>query len=182
MKPILETDRLLLRQLNVEDSENFYHLNLNPNVIKYTGDKSFKNIAEAENFLKNYKDYDINGFGRWAVIDKSNEEFLGWCGLKYAEKLNETDIGFRFFEKHWNKGFATESAKACLKYGFEKLNLKTIVGRAMAENFASIKVLEKLGMNYDREFDFDEHKGLIYKIQNKKPPHNSRFSQLRILW
>ncbi len=168
MKHILETNRFLLRELSVEDSENFYKLNLNPNVIKYTGDKAFKNVSEAEFFLTNYKDYKINGFGRWAVIDKTNGEFLGWCGLKYVEKLNETDIGFRFFEEYWNKGYATESAKACIKYGFENLNLKTIVGRAMAENLASIKVLEKLGLKYEKEFNFDEHKGLIYKIENKK--------------
>jgi ribosomal-protein-alanine N-acetyltransferase len=168
MNHILETDRLFLREWNIKDSENLYQLNLNPNVVKYTGDKAFESIAEAENFLANYKDYEINGFGRWAVNTKSNGEFLGWCGLKYVKELNETDIGFRFFEEHWNKGFATESAKACLKYGFENLNLKTIIGRAMAENVASQKVLEKIGMNYEREFNFDEHKGLIYRIKNNQ--------------
>jgi len=168
MKHILETDRLVLREFEVEDSNNFYELNLNPKVIQYTGDKAFQNIRATEKFLKNYSDYKLNGFGRWAVIDKSNEDFLGWCGLKYVEKLNETDIGFRFFEKHWNKGFATESAEACLKFGFEKLNLKTVIGRAMAENFASLKVLEKLGMKYEKEFNFDEHKGLIYRIENNQ--------------
>jgi RimJ/RimL family protein N-acetyltransferase len=166
MEIIVETNRLLLRELNVDDSKNFYELNLNPNVIKFTGDKSFENIEEAEDFLKQYKDYEINGFGRWAVLDKLNNEFLGWCGLRYVEEIKETDIGFRFFEKHWNKGFATESASACLKYGFEKLNLKTIIGRAMAENIASIKVLEKIGLKYEKEFDFEKHKGLIYRITN----------------
>lgn len=100
------------------------------------------------------------------MIEKSNNKFLGWCGLKYDQNLDKTDIGFRFFEEHWNKGFATESAKACLDYGFENLNLKTIIGRAMSENLASIKVLEKIGLSFDKEFDFDEkNKGVIYKIQ-----------------
>jgi len=86
--------------------------------------------------------------------------------LKYNQNLDETDIGFRFFEEHWNKGFATESAKTCLDYAFENLNLKTIVGRAMKENLASIKVLEKIGLEFEREFDFDENnKGVIYKIE-----------------
>jgi len=168
MKQILETNRLILRELNVCDSKVFYELNLNPNVIKYTGDKAFEDVSEAKKFLCNYKDYEINGFGRWAVIDKNNGEFLGWCGLKYVPKLNETDIGFRFFEKYWNKGFATESAKACLNYGFENFNLKTIIGRAMAENTASIKVLEKIGLKYEKEFNFDAHKGLVYRITNDK--------------
>lgn len=165
MKEILKTERLLLRELNPDDAENFYKLNLNPNVIKYTGNSAFKDIDKAKVFLENYQDYKLNGFGRWAVIEKSNNQFLGWCGLKYDQNLDETDIGFRFFEEHWNKGFATESAKACIDYGFENLNLKTIVGRAMSENIASIKVLEKIGLSYHKEFDFDKkNKGVIYKI------------------
>ena len=166
MNTILETDRLLLREFEVSDAKNFYKLNLNPNVIKYTGNKAFKDINEAKNFLENYSDYQRDGFGRWAVINKSDHEFLGWSGLKYDEKLNETDIGFRFFEHYWNLGFATESAKACIDYGFEKFNLKTIVGRAMKENSASIKVLEKIGLQYVRDFDFNDQKGVIYSIEN----------------
>ncbi|WP_185213550.1 GNAT family N-acetyltransferase [Sphingobacterium mizutaii] len=169
MKIILETDRLYLRELNIQDSEDFYNLNLNPNVIRYTGNSAFKNIEEAKQFLLNYQDYELNGFGRWAVIEKENEEFLGWCGLKYDKGNNETDIGFRFFEEKWNKGYATEIAKACVEYGFEKLNLKTIIGRAMKNNIASIKVLEKIGLQFVNEFDFDESNiGLIYKIENNK--------------
>lgn len=167
MKTILETDRLLLREFEVSDAKNFYELNLNPNVIKYTGNKAFKDINEAKNFLENYSDYQRNGFGRWAVINKSDHEFLGWCGLKYDGKLNKTDIGFRFFEHFWNLGFATESAKACIDYGFVKLNLKTIVGRAMKENSASVKVLEKIGLQHVRDFDFNGHDGVIYSIENK---------------
>ncbi|ASW74508.1 acetyltransferase [Chryseobacterium piperi] len=166
MKTIIETDRFLLRELTVNDAEYFYELNLNPNVIRYTGDSSFAKIEEAQVFLENYNDYRQNGFGRWAVINKSDNEFLGWCGLKYDEKLEETDIGFRFFEKYWNKGCATESAKACIHFGFEKLNLEKIVGRAMLKNKPSIKVLQKIGLSFEREFDFDGHKGAIYTIEN----------------
>lgn len=167
MKPILETERLLLRELNPDDAGDFFNLNENPNVIKYTGDKAFQNIDEAREFLENYKDYRLNGYGRWAVISKVNNEFLGWCGLKYNSSTDETDVGFRFFEHYWNKGFATESAGACIDYGFKKLKLNTVVGRAMRDNTASVKVLEKLGMKYLRDFDFDGHKGVIYKIESR---------------
>ena len=173
MKEILKTERLLLRELTPDDAENLYKLNLNPNVIKYTGNSAFKDIDETREFLENYPDYKLNGFGRWAVIEKSNNQFLGWCGLKYDQNLDETDIGFRFFEEHWNKGFATESAKACLDYGFENLNLTSIIGRAMVENVASIKVLEKIGLSFKKEFDFDEKsKGAIYKIHKQKSNPN----------
>jgi len=165
MKKIIETNRLYLRELNAADAENFFLLNSDEEVIKYTGDKAFETITEAKSFLENYNPYHQFGYGRWAVIDKSNDEFLGWCGLKYSLEVDAVDIGFRFFKKHWNKGFATESAKACIDYGFEKLNLKTIVGRAMEANIASIKVLEKIGMNYINTIDFEKHRGVLYQIQ-----------------
>lgn len=97
MKPILETERLLLRELNSDDAGDFFNLNENPNVIKYTGDKAFQNIDEAREFLENYQDYRLNGYGRWAVMSKENNEFVGWCGLKYNSSTDETDVGFRFF-------------------------------------------------------------------------------------
>lgn len=164
MKKIIETNRLYLRELSIADAENFYLLNADKEVIKYTGDKAFDSINEAKSFLVSYNPYQEYGYGRWAVIDKSNEDFLGWCGLKYSSEVDEIDIGFRFFKKHWNKGFATESAKACIDYGFEKLNMQTIVGRAMELNTASIKVLEKIGMTFVGKFEFHLHDGVLYKI------------------
>lgn len=157
----LQTPRLILREFHLDDAENFYELNRNPNVIKFTGDSSFQNISEAEEFLKNYDDYKRNGYGRWAVMEKDSGEFLGWCGLKFDGK--ETDIGFRFFEEHWGKGFATESAKACLEFGFTKLKLEEIIGRAMHENLASIKVLEKIGMKFESEMECALHPGVLYR-------------------
>lgn len=165
MKFIIETERLLLREFILDDAEKFHQLNLNPNVIKYTGNTAFKSIDEAKSFLENYNDYKTNGYGRWAVINKNDNEFLGWCGLKYNELENETDIGFRFFEEEWNKGYATESATACLKYGFDVLKLNTIIGRAMKENTASIKVLEKIGLVYETDCMFENKEAVIYKIE-----------------
>jgi len=164
MKPLIETERLQLREFDIADAEYLYYLNLNPNVIRYSGDKHFQTIQQAEDFLLNYNDYKINGYGRWAVIQKADNKFLGWCGLKYSKKLNETDIGFRFYEEHWNKGFATESAKACIDFGFNRLNIETIVGRAMKKNVYSIKVLEKIGLTYEKDFDFENNEGVIYRM------------------
>ncbi|WP_432713548.1 GNAT family N-acetyltransferase [Pedobacter sp.] len=165
MKQILETNRLILRELNQSDAKNFYDLNSNPNVIKYTANSAFKNVEEAREFLEKYQDYRLNGCGRWAVVEKTTNKFIGWCGLKFDETKNETDIGFRFFEEEWNKGYATESATACLQYGFENLKLKRIVGRAMKENIGSIKVLEKIGLKYEKDVEFDGKEAVIYKIE-----------------
>ncbi|UMB61627.1 GNAT family N-acetyltransferase [Lutibacter sp. A80] len=165
MKKIIETERLYLRTLSIKDATLFYLLNLDKDVLKYTGDKSFKSIESAQKFLENYDHYSKYGFGRWAVINKQNEEFLGWCGLKFTASKNEYDIGFRFFKKHWNKGYATEAAKSCVDFGINNLKLKEIIGRAMKENKASIKVLKKIGLKYSQDFDFEGNKGVIYKTE-----------------
>ena len=168
MKIITVTDRLILREFSSKDATHFYLLNLNTNVIKYTGDIAFSNVEEAKIFLDNYREYSLYHMGRWAVIEKSTNNFLGWCGLKFNSKTKYADIGFRFFEEYWNRGFATESSKACIKYGFEKLNLNTIIGRAMQQNTASIRVLEKIGLCFEKEIEFDAcNKGVVYKIEKE---------------
>lgn len=165
MKHILETSRLVLRELNLGDAKDFYDLNSNPKVIRYTGDSAFKSVGEAKRFLENYQDYKLNGYGRWAVLLKETNKFIGWCGLKFDN--DETDIGFRFFEQEWNKGYATESALACLNYGFKELHLKCVIGRAMKTNIWSIRVLEKIGLEYDRDIEFDECEAVLYKIEKE---------------
>ena len=135
---------------------------------KKVGEYSLNNIELDE--------YEKNGFGRWAVIKKASESFIGWCGLKLNEQ-NLIDIGFRFFRREWNKGYATEAAKACLEYGFKELNLKEIIGRVAQENNGSIKVLEKLSMEYWKN---DSCKGiensLYYKISKEQYLKNVKTS------
>lgn len=163
MNPIIETFRCYLRQLTIDDTTHFYNLNSDPEVIQYTGDKTFESIEVARQFLQNYNPYQEYGYGRWAVIQKETNAFLGWCGLKYSHELNEVDLGFRFHKKYWNQGYATETAKACLEYGFNQLHLTKIVGRAMEANAASVKVLEKIGMTFVMKCKFELHDGVLYQ-------------------
>lgn len=164
MKKVLETERTYLREMTPDDAQNAYELNSDPLVIQYTGDVSFESVDEARAFLSKYDHYKKYGFGRWAVISKETNEYLGWCGLKYSADEDEFDIGFRFHQRFWNKGFASETARACIQLGFEKLNMETIVGRAMKENLASIRVLEKCGLTLQSDYQFDDEEGVIYSI------------------
>lgn len=161
---ILETNRLILREFENKDAEFLFQLNANPNVLKYTGDEPFASINEAEIFIKDYDHYQKFGMGRWTVIEKATNIPIGWCGLKNHN--NEfIDLGFRFLEDYWNKGFATESAKACIDFGFNQLNLDKIVGRTMRKNFGSKRVLEKIGMQFSHKKNVDGlHEALIFKI------------------
>ena len=160
----IETERTIMRKLTKEDAIDFYTLNLDEEVLKFTGDKPFENIQTAVDFLTNYDQYEKYGVGRLAVIDKATLKFIGWCGLKYSQDKNEYDIGFRFYRNYWNKGYATETAKKYLDFGFSKLKIEKIVGRAMKENIGSIKVLEKIGMIFKENFDFEGQQGVIYEL------------------
>lgn len=165
MKVVTETNRLLLRELEPADAEAFFGLNADPEVVKYTGDRPFESIDAARHFLENYDQYEKFGYGRWAVILKETGEFIGWCGLKYTPELEETDLGFRFFRRFWGRGYATEAAQACINFGFSHFKLKRIVGRAMAANIASVRVLEKTGFKFEKEMEFEAHPGLYFRLE-----------------
>lgn len=167
---IFETNRLILRELETGDALNFYHLNSDPEVLKYTGDQPFVSEQAAFDFLFNYpkNSYEKYGYGRWAVELSDTNEWIGWCGLKFSLENNETDIGYRFFKKHWGNGYATEAAKASLDYGFNELNLNKIVGRAMNDNIASIIVLKKIGMKFEKDILMDGmYPAVLYSILKK---------------
>ena len=163
-KYLFQTSRLLFRPFSLVDAPALYQLNEDPLVIQYTGDPPFDSLDAARKFVQNYNHYEQYGFGRWSVLLKENERFIGWCGLKYTPAKEEIDLGFRFFRKEWNKGYATESASAAINYGFEQLGLKKIVGRAMKANGASIRVLEKIGMRYEKGIDMEGNEGVQYCI------------------
>jgi ribosomal-protein-alanine N-acetyltransferase len=161
---VIKTNRLYLREFVFSDAESLYRLNLDPEVMRYTGDRAFASVEEAEQFLQAYDHYRHYGYGRWALVGKNDDEFIGWCGLKYTPGPNECDIGFRLLKSHWNQGLATEAAKACIHHGFENLLLPRIVGRAMRDNLSSVAVLKKIGLSFLRTSDFDGHEGVVYGI------------------
>jgi len=164
MNVVLETSRLLLRTFTPDDAALIYELNLDPEVIRYTGDP-VKDLAHAREVLEKtiIPQYALYNHGRWAVHVKPDLEFIGWCGLKTRPERNEIDLGYRFLKKAWGKGYATEAAFATLKYGFEKQGLKRIVGRAMPQNHGSLRVLEKCGMTFVCEEIVDDHPARTYE-------------------
>ncbi len=167
MNVVIETERLFLRTFTGFDTELVYELNADPDVTQYTHDP-VKDIIHAAEILEKVilPQYTLYNHGRWAVHSKSTLQFLGWCGLKYRPELNETDLGFRFKKETWGKGYATEAALASIKYGFERVGLKQITGRAEIENIASWKVLEKCNMIYVGIQQVDGYPVKTYEIYN----------------
>ena len=156
MHIVLETPRLILGQFTEHDAPLIFQLNSDPEIVRYVHEPVLTNEAQAKKIitdiiLPQYK----NNLGRWATYTKSNNDFIGWCGLKYRPELDEIDLGYRLKRSAWGKGYATEAAKHTLDHGLNDLDLEIITGRAHIENIASIKVLEKIGMQFSREETVD---------------------------
>jgi ribosomal-protein-alanine N-acetyltransferase len=171
---------LQLRQWDLNDARWLFRLNQDPEVVKYTGDSGFSSEAKALELIQTYPNYQLDGYGRWMVMDRSTNTPLGWCGLK--KNPWGIDLGFRFFREHWGKGIATRAARAAIALG-EIFGADPIIGRTLSSNTASSRVLEKVGMvQYDTlpfkdfigQYSITEHIGtswneekvLLYKLPN----------------
>ncbi|MGB1102692.1 MAG: GNAT family N-acetyltransferase [Crocinitomicaceae bacterium] len=167
---MIETERLLIRPFTLDDIPASYEMNLDAEVSKYTDDGGVVSLEEMERRIVEdvLGDYNKHGFGRLVVELKAEKKFIGFTGLKYLADLDEVDLGYRFMKKYWGKGYATESGKACLKFGFETLGLDKIIAMVLPENEGSIHVLEKLGFHYDKDIEEDGEMAKLFVIQKNK--------------
>lgn len=148
-----------------------YELESDVEVHKYLGNKPVKSREQTVGVIKFIgQQYIDNRIGRWAIIDKKSNKFLGWSGLKLVtdetnNHKNYYDLGYRLIKKYWGQGIATESAFASLENAFDKLDAKEVYAMADCENKGSNNVLKKVGLNFIETFDFDGIKHNWYKIE-----------------
>ncbi len=161
MNPIIETKRIIIREILPTDVDRLFELDSNPEVHRYLGNKPITSKEQASNAIAFIRQqYIDNGIGRWAMIDKNTQEFIGWTGFKLITEpinnhVNYHDIGYRLIQRYWGKGLATEAAIACLHYGFETLKIKEVHSFADAENAASNRVLSKIGLKFIESFEYE---------------------------
>ena len=154
----IETERLILRDILPSDAEAFFAMDSNPAVHTYLGNNPVKQIDEIHKVIAFIQQqYEDNGIGRWAAIEKATGQFIGWSGLKFIRepennRVDFYDVGYRFSPAYWGKGYATESAKAALNYGFKNFNMNEIIGTTHNQNKASRHALEKCGLTYKEDF------------------------------
>ena len=163
---VLETERLMLRRLSPDDAEFILDLLNQPSFLRYIGDKGVRNNEEAINYIQTgpVASYEQHGFGLYLVQLKETGASIGICGLLKRDTLPDVDIGFAFLPAYWSRGYALESAEAVMKYGREKFGLQRIVAITSLNNEASIKLLEKLGMKFERVIKLgeDEHEVRLF--------------------
>ena len=162
---IVETKRLILREINVEDAEFVLRLVNEPSFVSNIGDKGLKNLYDAERFILEgyWTNQERSGYGMFLVELKGGGDPIGSCGLLYRKVLDVTDIGFAFLPEFWNRGFAYEAAEAIMKYGHSTLGVKKIVGLTSEDNLGSINLLKKLGMDFEKTVKMsDDDSGTVF--------------------
>ncbi|GIO26343.1 GNAT family N-acetyltransferase [Ornithinibacillus bavariensis] len=167
MKKIIETERLYLRELVMEDVQELSKVLSDPESMQYYNEPF--NEEKVEKWIQwnidNYKKYN---HGLWAVILKDGEKFIGDCGITMQAIENEIvpEIGFHIIKKYWNKGYATEAAIACKDYAFDVLNYPKIFSYTTLENISSQKVAQKIGMQTYKMFEKNGEKQIAQVIFN----------------
>jgi RimJ/RimL family protein N-acetyltransferase len=148
---ILETERLALRQFTADDAPFILELVNEPSFIQNIGDRGVRSLEDAVKYIENgpVTSYARNGFGLYLVQLKESGESIGMCGLIKRPALDDVDIGYAFLPKFWSKGYAVEAALA-VKEQARGLGLKRLVAIVDPANQGSIRVLEKLGMKFEK--------------------------------
>lgn len=150
---ILETKRLRLRQLAPDlDDEFILELLNDPSFIRYIGDKGVRELEAARRYIVDgpVKSYEAYGFGLYLVELKMNRAPIGICGVLKRETLPDPDIGFAFLPAYWNQGYAFESAAAVMEHARGTLKLPRVLAITSPDNEASEKLLNKVGLRFDR--------------------------------
>ncbi|MFL6373750.1 MAG: GNAT family N-acetyltransferase [Pyrinomonadaceae bacterium] len=146
MTTILETERLVLRELTAEDAPFINALLNSPKFLAYIGDRNVRSDEDARDFIINkyVVSYHSNGYGLWAVVTHDGAA-VGMCGFVKRDYFDEPDIGFAFLPEHERKGYGYESAAATMKYGRETLGFTKLLAITSLDNDASVGLLRKLG-------------------------------------
>lgn len=151
MARVLETDRLALRHMTLDDAPFILQLVNEPSFLRYIGDKGVRDLDDAKGYIETgpLRSYDEFGFGLLLVALQGDGTPIGMCGLLKRDTLPDVDIGFAYLPAYWAQGYAYEAATAVLRYGYEQLGIPRIVAVTAVDNVASIRLLEKLGLRFD---------------------------------
>jgi [ribosomal protein S5]-alanine N-acetyltransferase len=166
---ILESQRLYLREINLYDLDDLLKIWGDPDTLQY-----FPFVLDRDEMLawidRNQKRYDKYGHGLWGVTRKEDGKFIGDCGLivQEIEGIKELEVGYHFNKDYWGKGYARESAKACIDYALNRLDRSRVISLVRPENLPSRKVAEANEMVVEREIIWKELRHLVYVVEKSE--------------
>ena len=171
--PEIETSRLRLRPFTMDDLDDLYLIFGDAEVMRHITGGKVRSRAETETGLRRtIEGWQARGFGFWAVTMKAQDTVIGYCGYMPLDDTPEIEHAYGIARAHWGKGFATEAAFACLRYGFEEMKLDRIVAVVNPQNVHSQRVLEKLGMKHTRNAHHYDADLMYYEISSESYEHD----------
>lgn len=166
---VLETERLRLTRLSYDHCDFIFELVNEPSFKRFIGDKDVRSLEDAQRYLREgpIGSYERFGYGLFLVNVKDTGLPAGICGLVKREEFDDPDLGFAFLERYRRNGYASESARAVLEYGFDDLGLGRIIAMADPDNAPSVKLLEILGFAYERKVRMpdDDHDINLFSLE-----------------
>lgn len=163
MAVVLETERLILRQWTDTDLEPFHSICSDPRVMDFIGDGQAWSLEQTKTFIDRAVAQNLqHGYCQWPLILKDDGTLIGFCGFVPAQ--GGAEIGWRLAVQHWGRGLATEAAQAALKYGFEKLGFERVIATVQSGNRASLRIVEKLGMQQKETIQRNDREVLVFAI------------------
>ena len=163
---MIETQRLIIREFGDDDFAALYAIVSNPEIMRYSDGPESEAAARVR--LAGYRtSYEKNGFGKWAVLDKSANQVIGYCGfgIEVFEGQSHRELGYRLLRPYWGRGIACEAASACSQYGFSTLEFSDYIAFAHPDNVASWRILQKIGMSYLKSSSFHGYPVRIYEMK-----------------
>jgi ribosomal-protein-alanine N-acetyltransferase len=164
--PVIETERLVLRQATTKDLEDWANrIFVDPDVIRFMPKRDMTPYARAERALNNYERlWEQHKIGGWVITDKITGQLIGSCEIEYLDDTDEYELGYALSKECWGKGFATETVRAAVRFGFENANLERIIAVVVPENIASYRVLEHTGLVYEKKANYYDLDVVYYAI------------------
>ena len=146
--PTLETDHLLLRAWRKEDADAWFSVLQEPDLLKYFTDPRPPTRRMADRYIEHHLEHwNVFGYGHWVVTTRGDERIVGWTGLEYVPELEQTELAYLLSRSVWGRGYATEAGRAAVRFGFGNAGVQELIGLVHPENAASVRVLEKCGMD-----------------------------------
>ena len=163
--PHIHTERLTLRPPTLDDLDDLHRVWTDPDVRRYLwDDQIIPKERTTQELHKTIDCFTTHGFGLWAVCLKGHTQLIGICGFLPEDNPREAELLYAIALSYWQQGLITEAAKAVLQYGLESLGFERIVASADVPNVGSIRVMEKIGMQFDKQEQVDGLELVFYSI------------------
>jgi len=164
----VETSRLLLRRMAASDAAELYQATGDHEVMRYWNSGGDQDIEQAKQRIDRINNHwEEHGFGDWGVVEKESGRLIGFSGLHYVADISEVNIGYAFEKSKWRQGLGFETGQAILDFGFRELGLSEVVAIIMPDNIASIKLAEKFGMTFWKQFMWGGAPHVAYSMSHE---------------